>query len=170
MIAAFTSGPRGPVLLASASAAILATALASQYWGGLVPCALCLYQRVPYWVAIGAGIAGAALAAVGWRGAAAAAVAACAAAFAVGLGIAAYHVGVEQGWWAGTAACSGVPSGAAANPAELLRMLETAPMVRCDEVAWSLFGVSMAGYSALASLALLAFAAGSARALWRAPA
>jgi disulfide bond formation protein DsbB len=34
--------------------------------------------------------------------------------------------------------------------------------VRCDEIAWSLFGISMAGYNFLASLVLAAFA------LWQA--
>jgi disulfide bond formation protein DsbB len=32
------------------------------------------------------------------------------------------------------------------------------PVVRCDEVAWSLFGLSMAGYNFLMSLALAGFA------------
>ena len=170
MIAVLAAGPRGPLLVALASAAILGTALASQYWGGLTPCVLCLYQRVPYWVAIGAGAAAAAAAGLGWRGAATVAIAVCAVAFAVGLGIAVYHVGVEQGWWVGTASCAGVPAGAAADAAALRRLLEAAPVVRCDDVAWSLFGVSMAGYNAIASTGLAAFAAASARALWRAPA
>ena len=31
-------------------------------------------------------------------------------------------------------------------------------VVRCDEIAWSLFGISMAGYNFLISLALAVFA------------
>jgi disulfide bond formation protein DsbB len=37
-------------------------------------------------------------------------------------------------------------------------MIEAAPVVRCDVVAWSLFGISMAGYNVMLSLALAAFA------------
>jgi disulfide bond formation protein DsbB len=32
------------------------------------------------------------------------------------------------------------------------------PVVRCDEIAWSLFSISMAGYNFLISLALAVFA------------
>ena len=37
-----------------------------------------------------------------------------------------------------------------------------APVVRCDQIAWSLFGISMAGYNALISsaLALVSLVAG----------
>ena len=44
-----------------------------------------------------------------------------------------------------------------------------APLVRCDEVAWSLFGISMAGYNFMLSVAmaglafLLALSAGRTR-------
>ena len=31
-----------------------------------------------------------------------------------------------------------------------------APLTRCDDVAWSLFGISMAGYNVFVSLALAA--------------
>jgi disulfide bond formation protein DsbB len=37
------------------------------------------------------------------------------------------------------------------------KMLLAQPVVRCDEVAWSLFGISMAGYNALISLGLAVF-------------
>jgi disulfide bond formation protein DsbB len=40
---------------------------------------------------------------------------------------------------------------------ELRRQLEATPVVRCDEPAWTLFGISMAGYNVLISLALAAF-------------
>jgi disulfide bond formation protein DsbB len=49
-------------LLAAAVAGLaLGIALASEYWGGLVPCALCLWERWPYRVAIVLGLVGAAL-------------------------------------------------------------------------------------------------------------
>jgi disulfide bond formation protein DsbB len=79
----------------------------------------------------------------------------------IGGGIAAFHVGVEQHWWTGTPGC-GVP--ATSNSIEEMRaQIMAAPVVRCDQVAWSLFGISMAGYNILISLVLAAVALISAR-------
>jgi disulfide bond formation protein DsbB len=152
-----------PLLLAAISAAALLIALASQAWGGLQPCVLCLWQR---W-AHGAVIALALIAAVAGfagakRGAAAGLTILAGAAALAGAGIALYHVGVEQHWWPGTSGCgAGALSGAGGLEA-LRAQIESAPIVRCSDVPWSLFGISMAGYNALlsAALALFAFAAG----------
>ena len=40
------------VLVFAISVTVLAIALLSQYWGGLLPCALCLKQRVAFYVAV----------------------------------------------------------------------------------------------------------------------
>ena len=40
---------------------------------------------------------------------------------------------------------------------DLMTALEAAPVVRCDEIAWSLFGISMAGWNFFISLALAVF-------------
>lgn len=143
-------------LVLAASVVVLGSALLSQYVGGLQPCILCLYQRAPYVVTIV--LSGSALALMAFSGRpqialARGVLAVCAAVFIVGAGIAAYHVGVEQGWWLGTASCSG-PDLNSMTIAELREHLLQAPIVRCDEVAWSLFGISMAAYNILTSLAL----------------
>ncbi len=155
--------PRASTLLVlTASAAVLGTALLSQHLGGLEPCVLCTYQRIPYAATISLAIAGFVMAgnprAVGGLHGLAAA------AFLTGAGIAAFHVGVEQHWWAGTEACAGAAAGSARSVEELRAQIMAAPAARCDEVAWSLFGVSMAGYNFLVSLALAGFAALAARA------
>jgi disulfide bond formation protein DsbB len=152
-----------PTLVLAACVAVLGTALASQYLGGLQPCILCLYQRVPYWAAIGLSLL--ALIFIGRAGGkriAAALIGLAAIAFLIGAGIAAFHVGVEQHWWAGTAECgaSGALSG---STADLRAQLLAQPVVRCDEVAWSLFGISMAGFNVPMSLGLALFAALGAR-------
>ena len=36
---------------------------------------------------------------------------------------------------------------------DLLERIMAAPLVRCDEVQWSLFGISMAGWNAILSIA-----------------
>lgn len=155
-------------LVFGVSAAILGTALASQLFGGLEPCVLCIYQRYPYAVAIGLSGVG-----FGLSGQArmpgivfAALAGLCAAAFLANAGIAAYHVGVEQHWWAGTAACTG-NIGTATNVEALRTQLPAAPVVPCDEVSWSLFGVSMAGYNFIASIALAGVSGLAARRLGR---
>ncbi len=64
-----------------------------------------------------------------------------------------YHVGVEQHWFAGPSACTaaaGTPTTLEALKAQLLHQQP----VRCDEPAWSLFGISLAGWNLLASLAM----------------
>src|SRR5260370_2654784 len=75
-------------------------------------------------------------------------------------GIGVFHVGVEQHWWAGPQACSGrVPAGL--TDAELKKYLLSARMVRCDEAAWKMWNVSMAGWNAILSGGLaLVLAAG----------
>ncbi|MBI1777382.1 MAG: disulfide bond formation protein B [Proteobacteria bacterium] len=147
-----------PSLVLAASALVLGTALASQYVGGLQPCVLCLYQRYPYWIAIALSVlALAAMRMPGGRRASAALVGLAGVGFLAGAAIALFHVGVEQHWWAGTAEC-GTTLPAAASAAQLKAQLLAQPVVRCDEVAWSLFGVSMAGFNVLVSLGLTAFA------------
>jgi disulfide bond formation protein DsbB len=154
----------GPLLLAAISAAAVLIALASQRWGGLQPCVLCLWQRWAHGAVIAlALIAGVAGFAGAKRGAAALTILAGLAALA-GAGIALYHVGVEQQWWPGTSGCGASALSGAAGLDSLREQIESAPIVRCSDVPWSLFGISMAGYNALlsAALALFAFAAGKA--------
>ena len=149
-----------PALILAASATALGFAFAAQYGFGLAPCVLCLYQRWPFAIAIVLGALGIALAASGrspgWVLALAGLV------FTANAGIAFYHVGVEQHWWRGTASCSAVV-GQAKTLAELKAQVLAAPLVRCDEVAWSFLGLSMAGWNVLLSggLALFSFVAAS---------
>ena len=65
-------------------------------------------------------------------------------------GIGVFHVGVEYHWWEGPQACTGdVPRGL--SPEELKKYLFGAKMVRCDEIAWAMWGISMAGWNAILS-------------------
>lgn len=139
--------------LMAASAGALASAYAFQFIGGLQPCPLCLYQRIPWWAALG-------LAAVALRlhhipRARDSMVLLGAVAVLVGAGIAGYHAGVEYKWWVGPTTCTGAGGGigGTAQTLDALRaQIMNAPVVRCDEIPWSLFGVSMAGYNFLLSL------------------
>ena len=141
------------IMLFLGSGALLAGAYGFQYFGDLQPCVLCLYQRVPHAVVLGLALIAMFLAP---RPAAAWAIGGAGLAVLVGAGIAGFHVGVEQHWWRGTAECGATAAG---DTLEALRaQLLAQPVVRCDEVAWSLFNVSMAGYNLAFSAALAIFA------------
>jgi len=159
-----------PALVFLASGSMLAIAWGFQLIGGLQPCVLCLYQRAPYWIAlVAAALAIMAARHIGARGLAVFAIL-CAAVFLSGAGIAGFHVGVEAGWWQGLAACGGGVSDAGLSIDELREKMFATPIVRCDEVAWSLFGLSMAGWNFLASIVFATASTGAACIFWRKPA
>ena len=143
-----------PWLAIGGALAALCVAWIAQYGFGLAPCELCYLQRYGYWVAIALGIvailqpAGAARR----RGA----LWLLTLAFLAVAGIALFHVGVEQKWWEGFASCTGsITSGM--TPEELQNAIQKAPIVRCDEPAWTMFGISMAGYNMVYALLLTLF-------------
>jgi disulfide bond formation protein DsbB len=131
-----------------ASAIVLGTALLSEYWGGLAPCELCLVQRWPWAAAITISFIVLLVgehARLDWVAPLLAIV------FAISAALAFYHVGVEQHWFAGPTACTAPDSGAMTLEQMKQQILGTAPVL-CDRPAWTLFGVSMAGWNLLASL------------------
>ncbi|MHA1538817.1 MAG: disulfide bond formation protein B [Alphaproteobacteria bacterium] len=140
-----------PALVLATSSALMLGALAFQYFGGLFPCPLCILQRYPHVITIvlGALALGCVISGrnklVPWL------LALAGLSLLAGAGIAVFHVGVEQGWWPGLTSCAG--PGAGASLAETLNQAKAGPAARCDEVPWSLFGISMAGYNALISMA-----------------
>ena len=142
-------------IAALAAAGLLITVFAMQYIGGLAPCSLCLTQRWPHGIALALSII--ALMPITAAPARKLLLVLIALSFAVTAGIGFYHAGVEYGWCAGPSACSGSITGNTVE--ELKRALMAQPVVRCDEVAWSLFGISLAGYNFLASGALAIFCA-----------
>ncbi len=116
---------------------MVGAALLAQYWGGLVPCELCLYQRWPYYAVIALM---ALTLAIGRRGISRVALALAALIFIAGAGLAFYHLGVEQHWFAGPTACTG--GGLAGGSIdEIRRRLLATPVVRCDVAQWSVMGV-----------------------------
>jgi disulfide bond formation protein DsbB len=134
------------------STAVLGTALLSQYVGGLAPCELCLLQRWPWRVAI---VVSLVAALVGSRPALPWVALLLALVFAASGVLAFYHVGVEQHWFAGPAACTASAT-VATTLDEMKRQILGTPAVLCDRVQWSLFGVSLAGWNLLGSLVMAA--------------
>jgi len=130
-------------------AGLLAGAFGSEYWGGLHPCEMCWWQR---WAHM-AGLAFAIVALLGARmpdrGRSFVWLAALGIAASGAIG--AYHAGVELKIFEGFSQCTA--GGAGQSVEELLNSVMAAPLVRCDEVQWSLLGISMAGWNAILSLA-----------------
>ncbi|MBS27825.1 MAG: disulfide bond formation protein B [Alphaproteobacteria bacterium] len=156
-----------PALTLAASAAMLATAWGFQLIGGFEPCTLCIYQRWPYWIMIVLAALGVLAARrMGVRGLVIFA-GAGAIVFLGGAGVAGFHVGVEQGWWEGLSTCGGGLDDPGMSIEELKHRLLSTKLVRCDDVTWSLFGISMAGYNFLISLALAGASLWAARGFWR---
>lgn len=143
----------GAALVAAAG---LGVALVSEHWGGLVPCALCLWERQPYRVTIVLGLVGAlvppplgrwVLALVGLVMLASA-----------GLGV--VHVGVEWGFWPSPLPeCAGTDLSGLSIVERLARM-PALPGKPCDEPTYLVPGLplSMAAMNLLYSLGLAGLA------------
>ena len=137
-------------------AALLAGAYVSEYGFDLWPCEMCWWQRYAHFAALVPAVLAFAVAG-GLRVWLVRLAGLCI--LVSGL-IAAFHAGVEYGWWDGLTACTANLGDAGGDP---LDAIMNAPTVRCDEVQWALFGVSLAGWnfliSTLAGLAVLMLSA-----------
>jgi disulfide bond formation protein DsbB len=149
---------------ALAIAALAAGTLAGAWYFELVldikPCPLCLEQRYAYYLAIPLAIVVAIAAGRGVaRGWLIGGLALLALAALGNAGLGAYHSGIEWGFWEGPTACAGGGPIDLGKAGSLLDQLDKVKVVRCDEVQWRLFGLSLAGYNVLISLAMAAIAA-----------
>jgi len=143
-----TALSRARALALLVPAALLAGALGSQYIGHLVPCEMCMWQRWPHLAAM---ILAALAILLRRQPSASRAVTVLAAlAILVSGAIGVYHAGVEYHWWRGITRCTAPVLGGSAD--DLLKQILAAPIVRCDQAQWTLFGVSLAGWNALISI------------------
>jgi len=142
----------------------LAGAWYFQYGLGYVPCPLCYEQRIPYYAAIALALA---IAAFAWMGGSTRlvrlALVLLALVLLVSAGLGVYHAGVEWKFWQGPSGCAAAPP-TVQNFDNILESIRNIRAVPCDEAAWRLFGISLAGYNALISAALALVALGAARA------
>ncbi len=156
-----------PAVLPAAAVLVLGLATIAGAWGfqligGYVPCALCLKERIPYYVGLPLALVALVAARMGgpaWlvRGA----LALAAVAFAWGAALGVYHAGAEWGWWPGPADCGGGAS-TSASTSGLLNQLNNIHIVSCTEATFRFppanWGLSFAGWNAVIS-AVLAIAA-----------
>lgn len=118
----------------------LAAAYMAQYGFGLLPCELCLIQRIPFAVNILLGLIG-----IFWAAGRRGVILTAALIFLINSGIAFFHSGVERHWWPGLEGCTAPQLGNAVG--DILAKLEQTPAVRCDSIPWQFLGLSMANYN-----------------------
>ena len=136
------------LLAGAGSLVILLAAFGFQYIGELAPCKLCLWQRYPHVLAIVLAVLFVRVKhrLLLWLGGVASLSTTA---------IAAYHSGIEQKWWQGPDTCtSGSIDGLSTE--QLMAQIMAAPIIRCDEIAWSFLSLSMASWNLIASLLLAA--------------
>jgi len=149
------------LLILLAAAAILAAAWTFQELG-FKPCELCFMERYAYYAGAPIAALTAWLASRSAHGLARALFVLLALIFLANAGLAFYHVGVEQRWWQGPAACTGSLT-APVNVNDLAKAINAEPVVRCDEPALRILGLSLAGWDVVASAAIALYAALAAR-------
>jgi len=139
--------PRMPVLStrtiallsALAAAAALGAALASEYWGGLVPCALCLLERWPYRVAIALSLVGTLVPPRLAR----AVLGLVVLTLLADVAFAFVHVGVEAHWWPSPLPECAAPHFVAGTIAQRLASMPLRPSKPCDAPTYLIPGLPL---------------------------
>ncbi len=147
------------ILVTVAGAATLAGAWYSQLGLGFIPCKLCLWQRWPYYLGLPVALAAILAGLTGRDDAARALLGTFALVFLISAGLGAYHAGVEWGFFLGPNDCGGQPPAMAQGMQDFLKSLQSVRVVSCTEAPMRIAGLSFAGWNALVSLALAAYAA-----------
>ena len=150
-----------PLIVLAASVATLGGAYIFEYGFGYMPCHLCLQERVPYMLTI---IASLGTIFITRNNKApdltpVILMAVCALLLAFDAGLSAYHAGVEYKWWPGPETCTSASLVVPSLDALTTQLNTGTHIPRCDSAAWTLFGISLAGYNMLIA-ATLSFLSG----------
>ena len=133
-----------------ASLSLLVGAYSLEIFAQLEPCKLCIWQRWPHAIIVILALSG-----LGIIKNTETLLFICLSAISAGtLGF--YHTGVEQGWWSGPEGCSNHLE-TESNISDLTTMLLSTPVVKCDQIAWSLLGISMASWNSISSFSIAFF-------------
>lgn len=152
------------LIVLGASLAALVAVLAIEHLGGYAPCPLCLQQRWAYYAAIPVSALALVLVRKNQANWGRILMLVCAVAFILNAAFGVYHAGAEWRWWPGPGTCGAAAGTSATDAGSLLERLNEARIIRCDEAALRIAGLSLAGYNALLSAALAIIAALGARA------
>ncbi|MBP0614960.1 disulfide bond formation protein B [Jiella mangrovi] len=148
--------------LLAGMAITVGAALLFQYVGGYIPCALCLTERIPYYVAVPVALV-AFVAAAGrapaplTRGL----ILLIGLIMLVSLALGVYHAGVEWHFWPGPSGCAQVGGGDLSS-GDLLADIDAIKPPSCDAAAGRFLGLSFAGWNAVVSALFAAIALRSA--------
>lgn len=147
---------RAALFLMLAMAGTVGAALAFEHLGGFIPCKLCLEERIPYYAGVPLMLLATLSSRLQWPPLLTRLLLlAGALLMSWGLYMAIYHSGVEWKWWPGPTDC-GVVTAPSTGGKGVLDALNTFVPPACDEAAGRFFGLSFAGWNAVASLVLAA--------------
>ena len=136
------------VVLAAALFMIIG-ALTFEHVLGYQPCALCFWQRKPWYALIPIGFALVVFAAKGNRGLLKAGLALAFLLLLVSAALGLWHAGIEWKWWKGPASCTASGMNFTLALPDLSKRV-----VLCDEAPLRILGLSLAGWNAVVSLAV----------------
>ena len=131
-------------LVALFSVVALASAFVAEFYFDLAPCEMCLKQREPYYIIIAGFML---IAILKWQhhiwfylGVQLISI--------YGLFYAIWHVGIENKFLSGPAGCSGGLN-MTNNISTLKDQILSKPVINCEDIAWSIFGLSAATINSL---------------------
>jgi len=140
---------------------LVATATIAGAWifqaFGYAPCELCLKQRYAYYLGVPLALITVIATLRRHETMLTPDFIALALVFAFSAAFGAYHAGVEWGFWAGPSDCTGSLT-QAPTVNDFLKQLQTVKVVRCDAVAIRILGLSLAGWNAVISAAIVGLA------------
>lgn len=141
-------------IIAFICTAILVAAYIMENYFGIHPCQMCLYERDVFLTAGGFSLLSFfiipprfkpyTILFIGFI-------------FLFGMSLAGYHVAIQQNWVELPSFCASNDFSAFESVESLKEQLLKTPFVRCDQVTWSLFGLSLAAYNVLIFLILALF-------------
>jgi disulfide bond formation protein DsbB len=148
-----------PIPLAFLTVLVVSTLLIGvayffEFGMGLKPCALCLYQRYPYFLAMILALLGLLL--LRNLGIQKVFCLLLGGIFLIGAGLGAWHAGIEWGFFAGPDSCS-APVDIPAQIDAFRTALNQVRVVNCAQAPWRFLGVSLAGWNSLISLDFAGF-------------
>jgi disulfide bond formation protein DsbB len=144
------------LLAAAAMTLVVGSALGFEHLAGYIPCALCLKERIPYYVGVPLALAAAGAAALDRATAARMLSGGVMLLMAAGVVLGIYHSGIEWKWWEGPAGCSA--SVVLAPVGDLLAEMDRVHPPSCSDAAVRFLGLSFAGWNVIASIGCAAVA------------
>lgn len=145
-----------PLVVFTVALATILGAWGFEKIGGYVPCALCLQERIPYYIGVPVALLAVIAAFAGARPIVVRGLLLLAALiFAANVVLGVYHAGAEWALWQGPTDCGQGGGTVPTNTGDLLSQLGSVRIVSCTEASFRFLFLSFAGWNALVSLFLV---------------